>query len=56
MFLIMITKVQGELLVKKVLVNAMPLTVMGTGIGRYLRGLYSFFEAEYGHDFDYPIL
>lgn len=37
---------------RKVLVNAMPLTVVGTGIGRYLRGLYSVLELEWENELD----
>lgn len=32
---------------KKIMINALPMTMVGTGIGRYLRGLSKAFEAEY---------
>lgn len=37
---------------KKILVNALPMTVVGTGIGRYLRGLYSAIEKEFSDQFE----
>lgn len=35
---------------KKVLINAQPMTVVGTGIGRYLRGLSGAVESGFGHE------
>jgi len=37
--------------VRKILLNAMPLAVVGTGVGRYLRGLYGAIEDEYQDSF-----
>lgn len=36
---------------KRILLNALPMTVVGTGIGRYLRGLYGAIEDDYGDSF-----
>ncbi len=32
---------------KRILVNAIPMTVVGTGVGRYLRGLYGTLEKDF---------
>ena len=36
----------------RVLVNAVPLATVNTGIGRYLRCLYAAIERDYGRDLD----
>ena len=36
----------------RLIVNAIPLTAVNTGIGRYLRCLYQAIEAKYGHEVD----
>jgi alpha-1,3-rhamnosyl/mannosyltransferase len=43
---------QGKRRMKRLLVNAVPLTVVGTGIARYLGGLYGALEQEAAGEFE----